>query len=161
MPVSPHQILGPDVSDEEYVAYTCDQDAYAYSGQVREGRKNKEYCLREEGGRGRSGRGQEGKRAVITRHLFVFSSFTSYPLFHSFRFFPSHSTSFYLFSYPLLRVSSATLSLIENIAEMFSAIRFVRTRKLEQNRYNRETEDVSRKKKDLGPYCRTCTYSHE
>ena len=27
------QILGPDVSDEQFVAYTCDQDAYAYSGQ--------------------------------------------------------------------------------------------------------------------------------
>lgn len=27
------KILGPDVSDFEYVAYTCDQDAYAFSGQ--------------------------------------------------------------------------------------------------------------------------------
>lgn len=27
------KILGPDVSDEDYVAYTSDQDAYAYSGQ--------------------------------------------------------------------------------------------------------------------------------
>ena len=27
------KILGPDVADEEYVAWTCDQDAYAYSGQ--------------------------------------------------------------------------------------------------------------------------------
>lgn len=27
------QVLGPDVSDIDYVAYTCDQDAYAYSGQ--------------------------------------------------------------------------------------------------------------------------------
>ncbi|CAM9559491.1 unnamed protein product [Ascophyllum nodosum] len=27
------KILGPDVRDEDYVAYTCDQDAYAYSGQ--------------------------------------------------------------------------------------------------------------------------------
>ncbi|CAM9340221.1 unnamed protein product [Ectocarpus sp. 4 AP-2014] len=27
------KILGPDVQEEEYVAHTCDQDAYAYSGQ--------------------------------------------------------------------------------------------------------------------------------
>eukprot|EP01041_Mallomonas_annulata_P001384 gene1384-2663_t len=27
------KILGPDVGDVNYVAYTCDQDAYAYSGQ--------------------------------------------------------------------------------------------------------------------------------
>jgi len=27
------KILGPDVGDEEYVAWQCDQDAYAYSGQ--------------------------------------------------------------------------------------------------------------------------------
>lgn len=27
------QILGPDVSDLDFVAYTSDQDAYAYSGQ--------------------------------------------------------------------------------------------------------------------------------
>lgn len=27
------KILGPDVSDVDYVAYTCDQDAYAFSGQ--------------------------------------------------------------------------------------------------------------------------------
>lgn len=26
-------MLGPDVSDVDFVAYTCDQDAYAYSGQ--------------------------------------------------------------------------------------------------------------------------------
>lgn len=24
------KILGPDVQEEEYVAHTCDQDAYAY-----------------------------------------------------------------------------------------------------------------------------------
>ena len=30
--ISP-QVLGPDVSDMDFVAYTCDQDAYAYSGQ--------------------------------------------------------------------------------------------------------------------------------
>jgi len=27
------QILGPDVADEEYIAFVSDQDAYAYSGQ--------------------------------------------------------------------------------------------------------------------------------
>lgn len=27
------KILGPDVSNEEYVAWVCDQDAYACSGQ--------------------------------------------------------------------------------------------------------------------------------
>ncbi len=27
------QILGPDVSDVDFVAFTSDQDAYAYSGQ--------------------------------------------------------------------------------------------------------------------------------
>ncbi|CAM9514361.1 unnamed protein product [Discosporangium mesarthrocarpum] len=27
------KILGPDVQEEDYVAFTCDQDAYAYSGQ--------------------------------------------------------------------------------------------------------------------------------
>lgn len=27
------KILGPDVHDQDFVAYTCDQDAYAYSGQ--------------------------------------------------------------------------------------------------------------------------------
>jgi hypothetical protein len=27
------QVLGPDVSEFEYVAWQCDQDAYAYSGQ--------------------------------------------------------------------------------------------------------------------------------
>lgn len=27
------KILGPDVQEEDYVAHTCDQDAYAYSGQ--------------------------------------------------------------------------------------------------------------------------------
>ena len=27
------KILGPDVADDDYVAYVCDQDAYAYSGQ--------------------------------------------------------------------------------------------------------------------------------
>ena len=27
------KIIGPDVGDEEYVAWQCDQDAYAYSGQ--------------------------------------------------------------------------------------------------------------------------------
>lgn len=27
------KVLGPDVHDFDYVAYTCDQDAYAFSGQ--------------------------------------------------------------------------------------------------------------------------------
>ena len=27
-----NQLLGPDVADEDYVAWQCDQDAYAYSG---------------------------------------------------------------------------------------------------------------------------------
>ena len=27
------QVLGPDVSEMDFVAYTSDQDAYAYSGQ--------------------------------------------------------------------------------------------------------------------------------
>lgn len=27
------QVLGPDVHDMDFVAYTCDQDAYAFSGQ--------------------------------------------------------------------------------------------------------------------------------
>ena len=33
------QILGPDVSDVDYVAFTSDQDAYAYSGQVSDARR--------------------------------------------------------------------------------------------------------------------------
>ncbi len=31
--INSSQILGPDVSDVDFVAYTSDQDAYAYSGQ--------------------------------------------------------------------------------------------------------------------------------
>ena len=35
LPFFSFKILGPDVSDVDYVAFTSDQDAYAYSGQVK------------------------------------------------------------------------------------------------------------------------------